>query len=402
MPIVYVKDKNGKIIHLEESFASLVWTERYQENGEFVLDLPLSKADRDVYARDNYLCMDESDFTMLIEKVEIEDDPEDQKFKVSGRTLSCVLERRLNVSKVLTICKSGYTYRGYLDEIVSQIVSDEIIDPKIERYDQYNDETTGEYKKRVEVIDAPERKISNFSYVNKAPQYLEVKASFNDIKTVYDILESLSKNNITGFKVDLTDNGGFVLETYKGKDHTTTQYTNSPLIFGPIMDNVAYMNSYDDSTNYRTIALALDKSYGDDASPGVYLWVNNPNAESGLTGIDRREVLINTSADAEENDEGNSETTSDPLEDGALEEFDTGDYDIVSISEGAIDPLVRYGIDEDYYIGDIVDMVDHFGNHYTALINEVVRSYDSNGYVITPNFQSMTEYDYGEEDSNGS
>ena len=34
-----------------------------------------------------------------------------------------------------------------------------------------------------------------------------------------------------------------------------------------------------------------------------------------------------------------------------------------------------------------------------AIIDEVVRSYDSDGIIVTPNFKNLEEYDDGEEDS---
>ena len=396
MPVVYVKDTSGNIIHIEEGFTSVVWTERYQENGEFVLDIPLSEARRDVYQEGNYIFMDDSDFYMIIEKVEIQDDVEKPNFEVSGRTLSCVLERRLNASRAVSIVKNGITtYSGDFEEIVSQLIKDEITEPKIEYIDYYRDESTQEWKERIESKSAPERAIPNFAYSNLAP-VLSIDKSFTEVKTVYDILVSFSKPNLTGFKVDLDSNGSLKLVTYKGTDHTTGQYTNSPLIFSPVMDNVTYMNSYSDITDYKTIALSMEDS------TGLYQWVDNPNSDSTKeTGLNRREVLftVSTSTSSEESGE---ETQEDPLLAAALDEFESGDYDIVSISEGAIDPLVRYGIDADYYIGDIVDVVDHFGHHYYALIDEVVRSYDDSGYIVTPNFKSMEDYDYGEEDLNGS
>ena len=35
----------------------------------------------------------------------------------------------------------------------------------------------------------------------------------------------------------------------------------------------------------------------------------------------------------------------------------------------------------------------------TAVIDEVVRSYDTDGLIVTPNFKSMEDYDYGEEET---
>ena len=33
----------------------------------------------------------------------------------------------------------------------------------------------------------------------------------------------------------------------------------------------------------------------------------------------------------------------------------------------------------------------------TAIIDEVVRSYDKTGFIVTPNFKNMEDYDYGSE-----
>ena len=50
MAIIYVRDKTSRqIIHIEESFSSLVWTERYQEAGDVVLAIPIDVADFNVY-----------------------------------------------------------------------------------------------------------------------------------------------------------------------------------------------------------------------------------------------------------------------------------------------------------------------------------------------------------------
>lgn len=81
----------------------------------------------------------------------------------------------------------------------------------------------------------------------------------------------------------------------------------------------------------------------------------------------------------------------------AESEFDSEDYDFISLTEGEIDPLVRYKFGVDYFLGDTVEITSSSGTVQTALIDEVVRSYDSDGIIITPNFKNMEDYDYGDE-----
>ena len=76
-----------------------------------------------------------------------------------------------------------------------------------------------------------------------------------------------------------------------------------------------------------------------------------------------------------------------------------GDYDIVEVSEGAIDPLVRYKYGEDYFIGDSVEITQLNNTVMIGIIDEIVFSYGSDGITVTPNFANMQDYDYGEEDA---
>ena len=61
--------------------------------------------------------------------------------------------------------------------------------------------------------------------------------------------------------------------------------------------------------------------------------------------------------------------------------------------------MVRYKYGVDYFMGDRVDITNANGFVMTGIIDEVVKSYDTDGVLITPNFKNMTEYDWGEEET---
>lgn len=440
MPIVYVRDKNSyEIIRIEESFSSLVWTERYQEAGDFVLEIPINVANFDTYKRGNYIQLDESNETMLIESLSINDEVEDPLLEVSGRSLACILERRINASKILDNYAESIKYEGSVYSVVNDLVTNEITNPKMQEYvwmhkvedgpDEKGydrDNPSNNYKQKV-TVDAPQRTISNFTYTDTSG-VSGVKKNYSQVMSLYDILVSISKKYVTGFRIRL-QNGVFALETYKGADRTSAQKVLDPVIFNPVMDNISYVNYFEDQTDFRNLAL----SYSDGAWSPVdfnvsyvpedpteqppifngYLWVNSDGNryDQVYTGLNRFELAVDARSSASVTgwdpseyyypDMGEDQDPSlyieEKVEAVATDEFDTGDHDFVKTSEGAIDPLVRYEFGKDYFLGDTVELSNDNGVIMTAVIDEVVRSYDGDGFIVTPNFMSMEDYDYGSE-----
>lgn len=433
MPIVYVRDKNSyEIIRIEERFSSLVWTERYQEAGEFILEIPINAANFDVYKRGNYVQLDESDETMIIESLNINDEAEDPILEVSGRTLSCILERRINASRLDESYAQSVKYEGALGTVVHAIINDEFLDPKMITYSWRHRNTDGTTEegydsshpsnnyKVSDKISAPYRKISNISYSNSVTG-VTVTKDYSKLMSVYDVLVSISRKYVTGFRVQL-QNGIFVLETYKGADRTSAQKVLDPVIFNPVMDNISYVNYFEDQTDFRNVALSYSDASWSPVEFNVsedttifdgYVWVTNDGSRTNesLTGLNRFELAVDARSSASVSGYDPSEyyypemgEESDPaqnivskVESVATDEFDTGDHDFIKTSEGAIDPLVRYEFGKDYFLGDTVELSNDNGVVMTAVIDEVVRSYDADGFIVTPNFKSMEDYDYGSE-----
>ena len=438
---LYVIDRASKrIVHIEESYSSLVWTERYQEAGEFVLEIPLDAVNFKMYRRGNYLKFDDSKETMLIESLNVNDEVEDPVLEISGRSLSSLLERRVNASKFAELVESAIVYEGAYGEIVSSIIDDDIINPVLPVYywrhknadgtfeDGYDYEHPSSNFKDYRMEAAGYRTIDAFSYRNLVSQ-VSVKKTYSSIVTIYEILTALSKRYVTGFRV-LFENGNFVLETYKGTDRTSKQKVLSPVIFNPIMDNISYVNYFEDQTKFKNIAFSYtdgpwspvdeNASFSNEIYNG-YSWVpyKDEYTDISFLNLNRYELPVDarSSASAKDYEISYSSESSDETGDGAgyasieklesavesvaEEEFDTGDHDFIKTSEGSIDPLVRYTFEVDYFLGDMVEISNSYGVVMTALIDEVVKSYDSDGYTVTPNFKNMEDYDYGEDDDTG-
>lgn len=479
MSILYVRDKNTrKIFGLEEGYSSLVWTERYQEAGEFVLEIPLNAAKLDWYIPGNYLTLDDSEESMIIETRTIDDDYENPLLKVTGRSLSSLLNRRVNASRCVELqAVSEYyngviTYSGLGNSVLNSISEDELHNPILNYWNFFHkgdgtafDEmdrkiptenlvegfleppgslNIGPHPKwhlyneiRYTSTSAPYRSMNDVNFISNLPANVTIDSTFTEVMTIYDLLVKLSLNNYFGFKSYFNDNDEIVVEAYQGVDRSPENGSLSPVIFNPIMDNVTRLNYFEDYSEYKTTGFVYTDSYlnyypktGDKGIDSGYTWVK----DNSLRGLNRYCVALDASgevsfsslqdnpdleavglSDSSEGSEG-SESGDEELVtyadwrkyyNACVEKlsnvggplFDEGDYKIVRTSEGEVDPLVRYKYGEDYFMGDKVNISDERGNIYmTAYIDEVVRSYDDQGIIITPNFKNVLDYDDGRED----
>lgn len=452
MPTLYIRDKMSReIVYIEESFSSLVWTERYQEAGDFVLDIPLKAANLDVYRRGNYVSFDESLESMVIESIEMTEEAEEPILEIKGRTLSSILSRRINASKVFSVFDGVLTgtrgpdsnsglvsYSGTISNIIESIFNDEIVNPIIPSYywvhkegDTWVDgyDMTKSNKGKVSYEEYPSRKIENFKYQNliDSTNNVTVSKSYDKLMTVYDILVNLAKNQMFGFR-SVFSGTDIVIQTYKGSDRTTNQKTLDPVIFDPIMDNVSYINYFEDESSYKSTGFI----YSD--SPLAYAWKPTDfsrhiifdgymwTGDSTKTGIDRYEAPVDVRSEASILDLYSSKSISEVSETEETDDntympwseyydaiqskvsttgsnaFEDEDYELIETSEGAIDPLVRYAFEQDYYLGDLVEITNNRDSVMVAYIDEVVRSYDQQGFITTPNFKNILDYDNGEEE----
>ena len=452
MAIIYVRDKTSRqIIHIEESFSSLVWTERYQEAGDFVLDIPIDVADFNVYKKGNYVSFDESLESMVIESIEITEKTEAPVLEIKGRSLSSLLMRRINASKVFTVFDGKLTgtrgpdtntglirYNGAVNEVIQNILNDDLINPVVPSY-YWAHKEGGEWVRgysdtssntgMVEYVSYPSRKISNFTYQNLISPTFSMSKSYDELMTLYDILVSIAKEYMFGFRVIL--NGlNMVLQTYKGVNRTSNQTEVDPIIFDPVMDNISYINYFEDISSYKNSGFAYSDSplaYAwKNTSPfkhrlfDGYLWVESSNTSD----VDRFEVPLDVRSDVsvldlyssksisevsseEETTDENTymswidyyEALQNKVSSSGRNAFLDGEYNLIETSEGEIDPLVRYSFEKDYYIGDIVEITNRRESVMTAYISEVIRSYDQNGFITTPSFTNILDYDTGEEET---
>ena len=139
MSMLYIRDKvTHKIFYVEEQYSSLIWNERYQEAGDFELEIPLKKANVMNYAVGNYLTLDDSPESMIIESREIDDSVEEPLFKVKGRSLSTLLDRRVNASRLFDLFAGSVKYEGPANTVLAEMFDKEVNNPVIYKHQYYH------------------------------------------------------------------------------------------------------------------------------------------------------------------------------------------------------------------------------------------------------------------------
>ena len=74
---IYVLDSNfQRLSPVVDVYESFIWTERYDKAGEFELVVPAMDIWLNLLKKDRYLEINESDYTMIIETIELDTDIE--------------------------------------------------------------------------------------------------------------------------------------------------------------------------------------------------------------------------------------------------------------------------------------------------------------------------------------
>lgn len=400
-----------------DSFKSLIWTERYNTNGDFEIYIPIdgSRVSNSLLTIDSdgknswtngYASIPESKNLMFLEQFRINNDKDSgEVLIVTGRSLESILMRRIVWGlKVIN---------GNLQKGVRKLLTENIIDPS-----------------------DSDRRIPNFKFImSDDPQItsLKLRAQYTG-DNLYDVISGICKDNELGFKIEVNDDNEFEFSLYKGTDRSYSQETNDYVIFSKSSENLLSSEYLESNAFTKNVALIGGEGEGKDrryASVG-----------SG-SGLDRREIftdardissnygdfvlLTSMPSDWSENwtnyyintgTQDNPEYEQVPDEsaptwvENTYYEFDEdvqmddteynkllrqrGQKDLdenkdIQAFNGEIDPFSLYIFGTDFFMGDIVEVEDEYGHHSRTRVSEIVRSIDSNGFSVYPTFSLLEE-----------
>ena len=345
-----VLDTDMKAVAVLDSFESLIWTERYSSYGDFEISTKATAKLLTTLKEDYYLMLlGGTDRVMVIEDRKITFDAETgSRIIIKGRSFEAVLDRRLIwVQTVLTGSLQNGVFKLLDENAITPTDTDRII-PGL-------------------IFDVS---------VDEAITALTIESQFTR-KNLYDTIQKIAETENIGFKVTLDSNYKFVFTLYAGKDRSYTQIANPYVIFSPEFENLLNGEYTNSKTNSKTLTIVTGEGEGDARITTV--------VGSGVA-YDRRELLTEAS-DVSQTVNGvliPEAEYIDHLQQRGLERLAERVADTSFESEVDVSQTFKY--EEDFFLGDIVQLVTEFGVEGRARVTEIIRSESSAGVYTYPAF----------------
>lgn len=362
-----VLDESFEPFAIIDTYNSLIWTDRYNECGDFELFTAMSMDLLNVIKQDYYIRRPDSDHVMIIEKIEIDTDVEDgNTITITGRSLESLLDRRIVWNET--------SLSGSFQDGIEKLLNENVISPSNES-----------------------RKIPNFKMEKSEDQAitnLTIEAQYKG-DNLYDILQTLCTERNIGFKVVLSDTNELVFSLYSGTDRSYDQTDNPYVIFSPNYDNLISSNYIESKSSFKNVTLvsAEDSDNRPEEEGAEAPLVET--AVGNVSGLARRETFTNYGSISRTVTEDDQEKTLSDSEITAMlrqkgKETLAENASILSFEgEAETSTMFKYG--EDFTIGDIVQVEDHYGHESRARVIELVLSDATDGFSVYPTFSAIAE-----------
>mgnify|MGYP000862755013 FL=1 len=436
-----VLDESMIIQHICEDYKSVVWTERFHGFGDFKLVVPGTLENLRIYQLDYYLYTKGTNKLMIIEQVELNTEyGKESLLTISGRSLESILDRRVMHPYPMWdgtyLCKHERT-RGKVKDVIKHYTNllfkqRDSLDTSHERhvmgFGWYSvDELPDGIRKGrpVSSLDIGDIQVSSAGYVRG----MSLNASYNNIGyddkdpytmegSWYKLVQELTDLTMSGWAIEYNGEDPYYWYgyTYNGVNRTFGQGERPAVVFSPKYDNLSKATYFKSKVSTRTKIfsgavkftvpqkLAMSGEYLDQNTDSA---MQNNSVTVGTKGLGLREGYLQSPS---------VEHTNGYME---YKEQATGDkkYGVGSIDPNSIYRQIHeqcntelwkhmpiemfsgeaaqqsmYIYNEDFFLGDFVQIQNEFGQQDIARVTEYIRtSSDSEGDVFYPTFQSLSD-----------
>ena len=347
---IYVLDGINGIKDIISSFQSCIWNVQYFGQNDFQLVVNASTLNVDILKPGTYLVReedissDEFKNVMVIQNYQLDFDTEKGwLLTLTGKGLkNDILRRRIVWSQT--------NLTGYAEAAIRQVITDNIINPS-----------------------NSDRAISNF-ILDDAKGYTETIDMQLMGENLSTWLEEICTTYGYGWDISIKNNK-YLFTLYKGVDRTYDQSDVIPVVFSPEYDNLLSSTYSYNMSNYQNAALIGGEGEG----------TSQRTATIGdSTGLSRYEAYIDGSSVSSNGEIITVETYTKMLQEYGQSQLDQTAY--TENFSGEIDSDGLYKINQDYFLGDIVQIQNEKGIQATPRIIEIIYAIDENGSSIVPTF----------------
>ena len=364
-----ILDTNFNIVGIVDDYQSMIWTERYAEAGDFELYGAIGSTISKYCRLGYFVTIPESNRAMIIESIEFSQEVnESDKILVSGRSLEALLLRRIVWDQTIL---SGETY-GKVQNAVKKLLTDNAIEP----------EDTNRAIPNLIFLDSTEEDITSLEFDS---------AQFTG-NTLYDAVKQFADAFDIGFKIELFGTY-LVFSLFAGKNRSFEQSTYNYVVYSSEYDNLLSSDFKQNITNFSNVALVAGEGEGSERRKIKYYY-----DFSEPSGMNRYELFVDARDISSTVDDGQGGSTQLTDQEYEYELANRGASKLAEVAEdysfdAQIDTINSYQYGTDYFIGDILQLIDNMGNSGQFRITEFIRSMDSSGYSAYPQFKIISRMD---------
>ena len=346
---IYTVDKDG-VIDIIDTYSSVIWNVQYTGWNDFQIILPGTEKNiakipyGTMLVRDMDIDGDTFRNVMLAEEIELEFDVErGWLLTVSGHGLKGICGRRIVWTQT--------NLTGSVEAGIRQVITENIISP-------------ADAARAIPdvILDDPAGITDTFDV-----QLLgeNIRDWLEEVCTAY------------GIGWDMYISGGkYVFSLYKGTDRTYAQTDVVPVVFSPQFDNLISARYIMNKRDYKNAALVGGEGEG----------TSQRTATVGTaSGMDRAEAYIDGGSVSSNGEIITLQTYLKMLADYGTEQL--AQMAQTTTFDGEVIPEGMYTINEDYFLGDVVQ-IDNGFIQTTSRITELIYSEDENGSTLIPTFST--------------
>lgn len=381
---ILLLDKLFRADDIVEEFESLVWTERFAECGDFVLTVQDSVRMRLAFYEGRFLKLADSNEIMIVETRE----SSNGILKLSGESLISIFKSRI-ARNTFTSAETYWTITNTPGRICSTLVR-EMVAP-VGSFMTANSVVANGVRETLSGILIDDRSQSSMDTTTYtvAIEYGDLFAAVKKLSDTYGFgfymrLASPDANN--------NQPASFYFSTYDGIDRTTGNPTTTPVIqFSSAMDSLADTKELRSISGYKNVCYAWAPNVAA-AQTANYVGVAYSNSRApNITDFERRTMMINC-------DDINTADLSTAAAQTAFRSLlgrraanALANNNYVRMVDGEIVPQSAFKYNQDYTLGDIIELRSESFTATTARVTEYIRSYDAQGIKTYPTLSVISE-----------
>jgi hypothetical protein len=350
---IHILDNSLNLVGVIDTYTSLIWRPAYYDVGDFELYLDASTEHLDLLKKNYYLVrgqdisVDKEGNTiykkvMVIKNHSINTDIEGGDYLiVTGRELKFILNQRIVWTQT--------NLKGNVATAIEQLINENAIAPT----DTKRAIPNLELDSTLEIPDTITKQITGDSL---DVAITEICKTFN---LGYDIY-------IKGNK--------FMFKLYQGIDRSTVP---PYVVFSEEFENILNSEWVRNTENYYNTALVAGEGEGTARKTTT---VNPDNS-----GLDRYEVYIDDRDTSTNDDSITASTYLELLKERGTEKL--SEFSVTEAFTGEVQHDYSFKFGVDYYLGDVVTMINKYGMTASVRVLSAIESHDENGEMLIPQFE---------------